>query len=208
MAERAKIIGLRRRARARGPEQIIWDAKVAGFGARRQKGPGASYFLFYRTEEGRQRWQTIGRHGSALDAGKCARRSSPAARRGSRGRRPCRGKSLQAARRDGRRSCVTFILPTLRRAAADATPQGEEGVDAIDRQGQGRAPHKAALGSLKVASVTREDIDGFLHDVAAGKTQARVRRPGSCAALRMSEAGGGGEPHDGLLGAIFSYAVR
>jgi hypothetical protein len=37
---------------------------VSGFGARRQKGEAVAYFLKYRTKDGRQRWHTIGRHGS------------------------------------------------------------------------------------------------------------------------------------------------
>jgi hypothetical protein len=37
---------------------------VPGFGARRQNGAAVAYVLFYRTAEGRQRWQTIGRHGA------------------------------------------------------------------------------------------------------------------------------------------------
>jgi integrase len=49
------------------PGQIIWDdgrGSVTGFGARRQKGAAVSYLIKYRTRDGRQRWQTIGRHGS------------------------------------------------------------------------------------------------------------------------------------------------
>src|SRR5437016_6033010 len=61
MAER-KRIGLRD-VRGLKLGAIIWDASVAGFGARRQKGDAVSYFLKYRTPEGRQRWHTIGRHG-------------------------------------------------------------------------------------------------------------------------------------------------
>ena len=45
-------------------DSIIWDAKVRGFGARRQKGDAIAYVLFYRTKDGRQRWHTIGKHGS------------------------------------------------------------------------------------------------------------------------------------------------
>jgi Arm DNA-binding domain len=56
-------IGLRE-VRALGVGQTIWDATVAGFGARRQRSSVVSYVLFYRTQEGRQRWHTIGRHGS------------------------------------------------------------------------------------------------------------------------------------------------
>jgi hypothetical protein len=45
------------------PGQVIWDGAISGFGARRQVG-AVSYMLIYRTAEGRQRWHTIGRHGS------------------------------------------------------------------------------------------------------------------------------------------------
>jgi Arm DNA-binding domain len=45
------------------PGQVIWDGAISGFGARRQVGT-VSYMLIYRTAEGRQRWHTIGRHGS------------------------------------------------------------------------------------------------------------------------------------------------
>src|SRR5204862_2330419 len=62
MAEK-KRIGLRE-VRALGPNQIIWDSGVSGFHARRQRGPGVTYAVFYRTAEGRQRWHKIGRHGA------------------------------------------------------------------------------------------------------------------------------------------------
>jgi len=62
MSERQRI-GLRE-VKALGPQETIWDASVAGFGARRQTGPAVSYFLKYRNSEGRQRWHSIGRHGA------------------------------------------------------------------------------------------------------------------------------------------------
>src|ERR1700719_4407324 len=58
-----KRIGLKD-VRKLGLGQIIWDGAIVGFGARRQKGTAISYMLYYRTSEGRQRWHTIGRHGS------------------------------------------------------------------------------------------------------------------------------------------------
>ena len=63
MVERRKAIGLRE-VRGLQPGQVIWDSKVPAFGARRQKGAAVAYVLFYRTKDGRQRWQTIGRHGA------------------------------------------------------------------------------------------------------------------------------------------------
>ena len=58
-----KRIGLQE-IRSLKPGQVIWDASVPGFGARRQKSTAISYMLSYRTKEGRQRWHTIGRHGA------------------------------------------------------------------------------------------------------------------------------------------------
>src|ERR1700757_4961626 len=56
-------IGLRQ-VRSLKAGGVIWDATLPGFGARRQKSEAVSYVLFYRTNEGRQRWFTIGKHGA------------------------------------------------------------------------------------------------------------------------------------------------
>jgi hypothetical protein len=53
-----------RHIKALEPAEVVWDSAVTGFGVRRQKGEARTYFLFYRTAEGRQRWHTIGRHGA------------------------------------------------------------------------------------------------------------------------------------------------
>ena len=43
---------------------MLWDVTVPGFCARRQRSEAVTYALKYRTAGGRQRWQTIGRHGA------------------------------------------------------------------------------------------------------------------------------------------------
>src|SRR5215470_15627251 len=58
-----QAVGLRQ-VRALKPGETVWDPKLPGFGARRQKSEVVSYVLFYRTREGRQRWFTIGKHGA------------------------------------------------------------------------------------------------------------------------------------------------
>ena len=57
---------------------------------------------------------------------------------------------------------------------------------------------KPLLGRLPVASVTREDVEAFMHAVAEDKTAGAHARGGRGTATRTV----------GLLGAIFSYAVR
>src|SRR5271155_4717538 len=58
-----KRIGLGE-GRSLSPNENIWDAAVVGFAARRQSGPAITYFVKYRTQDGRQRWLKIGRHGA------------------------------------------------------------------------------------------------------------------------------------------------
>jgi hypothetical protein len=62
-------------------------------------------------------------------------------------------------------------------------------------------------GRRSVASVTRNDIDGFMHDVATGKTTSRQKtKPRG---LSVVPGGRGVASRSvGLLGAIFTYAVR
>ena len=44
--------------------EVIWDTAATGFAARRQKSEAVTYLVKYRATGGRQRWHTIGRHGS------------------------------------------------------------------------------------------------------------------------------------------------
>src|ERR1700733_11449007 len=45
------------------PNSIIWDTEIRGFNARRQFSEVVTYSIVYRTLDGVQRWQRIGRHG-------------------------------------------------------------------------------------------------------------------------------------------------
>ena len=58
---RAKI-GLKAIA-AMPPNSIIWDTEIPGLNVRRQFSEVVTYSIVYRTLEGTQRWQRIGRHG-------------------------------------------------------------------------------------------------------------------------------------------------
>jgi hypothetical protein len=45
------------------PNSIIWDTEIPGLNVRRQFSAVVTYSIVYRTLEGTQRWQRIGRHG-------------------------------------------------------------------------------------------------------------------------------------------------
>lgn len=205
MAMRQRI-GLRQ-VRSLKLGETIWDEAVPGFGARRQRSDAVSYVLFYRTKEGRQRWFTIGRHGAPWTPeqareeakrllGDVARKVDPA-----------------AEKRAGRNAQTISQLCDLYLADAEAgrlvtrrRTQKKASTLAIDR---GRiARHiKPLLGQLSVAAVTREDVEGFMHDVTEGKTATRTKtKPRGLARVRGGK--GAANRAVGLLGAIFTYAVR
>lgn len=50
-------------------DAFLWGSDIPGFGLRRRPTGAKSYFLQYRTEQGRLRWMTIGRHWRPLDSG-------------------------------------------------------------------------------------------------------------------------------------------
>jgi integrase len=199
-------IGLRE-VRALKPGQTIWGAAVAGFGARRQQSPAVSYVLIYRTQEGRQRWHTIGRHGAPWTP-ETAREES----------KRLLGKVVDgidpsAVKQAKRKAATVAELCDLYLADAEAgrlltrrkLPKKASTLT-IDR---GRiARHiKPLLGQMKVAAVTREDVDGFMHDIALGKTAGNTKTARKRGLARVRGGKGAASRAVGLLGGIFTYAV-
>ena len=133
------------------------------------------YVLFYRTSEGRQRWFTIGRHGAPW--------------------------TPETAREEARRLLVTSpisaILPPRKGRARNAQTvaelcdlyfaDAEAGRLMTRRRTQKKATTlatdigrierhiKPLLGRVRVAAVTREDVECFMHDVAEGKTASSTK---------------------------------
>ena len=202
-----KRIGLRE-VRALKPGQTVWDGVVAGFGVRRQRSAVASYVLIYRTLEGRQRWQTIGRHGSPW---------TPETARAEAQRllgKVKKGEDPAAAKRAKRQAATVAQLCDLYLADAQAgrlltrrkVPKKSTTLE-IDR-GRIERHIKPLLGQLKVAAVTRKDVDDFMHDVAVGKTAGNTKGARKRGLARVRGGKTAASRAVGLLGGIFSYAVR
>jgi integrase len=192
------------------PNATIWDAgkgAVTGFGARRQKGDAVAYVVKYRTVDGRQRWATIGRHGAPWTPdlaraearrllGEAAKGGDPAATK-----REARKAATVAELCDVYlESCSAGRVLTRRQTTKKAsTIVGDRG--RIERH------IKPLLGPLKVAAVTRGDIERFRDGVAEGSTSARIKT-GKHGLARVTGGRGTATRTLGFLGAVFSFAVR
>ena len=181
-------IGLRQ-VRALQPRQTLWDTSLPGFGARRQQGEAIAYVLKYRTAGGRQRWFTIGQHGAPWTPesarrqarqllGDVARKADPAAEK-------------RAARKAQTVSelCDLYFadatagrLMTRRRSPKKASTLATD-LGRIERH------IKPLLGRRMVTAVTREDVEAFMHDIAAGKTASKTKtKPRGLARVRGAGA--------------------
>jgi hypothetical protein len=167
-------LGLRQ-VRALKPGRIIWDPSFPGFGARRQRSEAVSYILFYRTREGRQRWFTIGRHGAPWTPETARHEAQRLLAVVANHADPSPEKRLSRNAQSVADLCDLYLadaeagrLVTRRR-----TPKKPSTL-ATDR-GRIERHVKPLLGRLTVASVTREDIEAFMYDVAAGKTAGKTK---------------------------------
>src|SRR5712691_843249 len=205
MADR-KRIGLRE-VRAIGPGGEIWDAAIPGFGARRQKSTAVSFVLMYRTREGRQRRYTIGRHGAPWTPDSARQEALRLLGEVAKGADPAGDK------REAREAITVAELCDRYLADAEAgrllTRRGnakKASTLTIDR-GRIERHVKPLLGRVAVSAIERRDIERFMHAVAEGKTAGRTKtRPRGLARVRGGK--GTATRAVGLLGGIFTYAVR
>ena len=200
-----KLIGIKD-VLALQPGQIIWDSKVSGFGARRQKGTAVAYVLFYRTKDGRQRWHTIGRHGSPWTpdmARKEARKVLGAVVSGS---DPAHEKAKERHAATVAELCERYITDVKSGRLLTKKGEPKKLSTLMTDKSRTKCHIIPLLGKLTVSAVTRNDVDNFLHDVAGGKTAIWEKRKHG---LGVAQVGRGSANRTlALLSSIFSYAVR
>ena len=172
MARTKKIkIGIKD-VRDLGEGWTLWDTRISGFCARRRKSTGVFYALKYRTDEGRQRWYTIGRHGAPWTPDMARNEAQRLLAEIVQGKDPGVEKSAKR-----RAATVAELCDDYLKAAAQGrllTRRGgskKESTLATDRS-RIKAHIKPLLGDRKVPEVTRQDVEKFMHDIATAKTNS------------------------------------
>jgi integrase len=159
---------------------IIWDTEIHGLNIRRQFSEVVTYSIVYRTLDGVQRWQRIGRHGvwtpdlarrqarsvlMARDLGKDPSADRMALRSAPTVAELCDdyAKDMQSEKVNGKKDST--IKSDLTRIKTHIQPK---------------------LGKLKVNFVTRDQVEAFMHGLSPGSAKRIVN----------------------LLSAIFTFAIK
>ena len=180
---------------------------MSGFATRRQKGDAVAYVLKYRTRDGRQRWHTIGRHGSPWTPDMAREQARRLLGEVVDGGDPAGTKAEARKAATVAELCDAYFeaakagkLLTRRRAPKKASTL------ATDR-GRIERHIKPLLGWFKAASVTQRDIERFQDAVTDGETEARIKT-GKHGLARVTGGQGTATRTMGLLGTIFGFAVK
>jgi integrase len=144
---------------------VCYDDKLAGFGVRVMPTGRRYYFARYRNKHGRSRWFTIGEHGKlTVDAARAkAKQIFQAVADG----------DDPASEREAFRTAPT-VNDLLDRYVADHVEQRNRPNTATSFKRIVERDIRPALGQLRVAAVTRQDMDRFHRARSATPRQANL----------------------------------
>ncbi len=188
-------------AQPRDKPYRLWDSDLRGFGLKVTPSGAKSYIATYRAGTGRkaaQREYTLGRHGVLTpdQAREEAQRILSAARLGS---DPQRDRVERRGELTVEQLCDLYL--------EEGTSTKKATTIATDRS-RITSHIKPLLGRKAVSAVTLGDVERFMRDIAAGKTATEARKVGPRAVSQVRGGKGTATRTVGLLGGIFTYAVR
>jgi len=186
---------------AAGPkDEFLWDSELAGFGLKVTPAGRKVYLVQYRLggRRGRTRRFTIGRHGSPWTPDQARKEAKRLLGEVAAGRDPAESKTEARHDHSMNELCALYL--------GEGCSTKSETTLVRDRS-RIESHIKPLLGSKRLKSISRADVERFHQDVADGKSARNVktRRRG-----RSIVCGGKGAANEALalLSAILSFAVN
>ncbi len=162
------------------PNSVLWDEKITGLCARRQHSELVTYSVIYRNKDNAQKWFKLGHHPVLTPS--MARQEAV---------KILRSVTLGADPSDQRHEARHSA--TIAQLCADYSADMQSGkingkkISTIKTDISRIEQHiKPKLGKLKVATISSEQVEEFMNSLTAGSAKRII----------------------GLLGAIFSYAIK
>ena len=185
----------------------LWDSELKGFGLRVNADSSKSYALKYLFK-GRQRWRTIGKHGSPWTPDTARNEALRLLAQARNGIDPDEAKRDEAAADLTIAALCDLYLEAAHRGEVLTKFDEPKKASTLATDESRILRHiKPLLGKKRVQAVTPDDVERFLHDVAAGKTAVDMRTGRRGRAI--VEGGRGAATRTvGLLGGVFAFAVR
>jgi integrase len=144
-------------------DELVWDSDVKGFGVR-CRASGAKYYLLKMRAGGRQRWITIGRHGSPWAPDVARREALRLLGLRAAGKDP-------ALDRDRQKGAITIAELGIR-FLQEYVPQHCKPRTAEEYQRAVKCHISPILGRHRIADLTRADIGQFHHQLRDRPYQA------------------------------------
>lgn len=174
----------------------LWDTEVTRFCVRFRATGGKFYALKARVN-GKQRWITIGRHGSPWAPEEARKEAVRLLGEIAAGKDPANERAEDKVSIDMKELCTLYLAEgcAMKKASTLASDHGRINRHIIP-----------LLGKMRVKDVTRADVERFQSSVAEGKTATTEKTEKS----RATVTGGKGVATRtmGLLGGIFTFAVE
>src|SRR5262249_41103158 len=177
------------------PGTVLWDSIVTGFGARRQRSEAINYFLFYRTADARQRWYTIGKHGSPWTPDAARTEAKRLLGLVAAGEDPASAKETHRSALTIRELCDQYYADALAGRVLKRSGVAKKPSTLAGDKSKLERHIKPLVGRIAVTAFTPQDAERLLHDIAEGKGTSSGGKGAATRAL-------------GLLGAMFQYGVR
>lgn len=200
-------IGLRE-LRELKSDSTIYDSEVKGFGARRQRSEAITFFVRYRTAEGRERTYKIGRWGAPWTPAQARGEAKRILGQVAEGKDPAAEREALRAASTMDELCDAYLKDMVAGRLLTRSGRAKKASTATIDAGRIRTHIKPLLGRIIVTALTQQDVRRFMHEVADGKT-AKREPTGKKRGLSNIRGGKGTATRTmGLLGAILQFAIE